>query len=145
MADYNERVAERIVNARERKGISAETLALRAGVSIKQMGRIESGKSIPRLSTIRKIADALDLTVVDIRPDLDVEERELRAQLDRIETEVAEMRKDQRKLIADLRVVLLEEFERGRAALELPRPGQAPASDAPPRRSSRAKGRRATG
>jgi transcriptional regulator with XRE-family HTH domain len=85
MADYNERVAERIVNARERKGMSAETLALRAGVSIKQMGRIESGKSIPRLSTIRKIADALDLTVVDIRPDLDVEERELRAQLDRIE------------------------------------------------------------
>jgi transcriptional regulator with XRE-family HTH domain len=70
---------------------------------------------------------------------------DLRARLDRIEAEVAAMRKDQRDLITDLRVVLLEEFARGRAALELPTPGQGPASGAPPRGSTRAKGRRATG
>jgi transcriptional regulator with XRE-family HTH domain len=139
-----------------------EEAASRAGVGYRQWQRWETGETMPHQSNLQQLARGLRIPIAEFydaeepdetrgeTPDLTgtfngTMPDELRDRLDRIEAAVAEMRKDQRKLIADLRVVLLEEFERGRAALELPRPGQAPASGAPPRRSSRAKGRRATG
>lgn len=85
MADYRKRTAERIIEARERQGLDREPLALRAGVSVKQLRRIERGQSNARLSTIRKIADALELQVTDLRPDLEAEEEALHAQLERME------------------------------------------------------------
>lgn len=110
MADYKERVAERIALTRERQGMSRETLAYKAGVSVKQLGRIEAGESDPRLSTVRKLADALDATVTDLRPDLEAEERELRDQLDRIETSI--------KALSRLVQPRLEEFENRLLELE---------------------------
>jgi transcriptional regulator with XRE-family HTH domain len=88
MADYRKRTAERIIEARERQGLDREPLALRAGISVKQLRRIERGQSNARLSTIRKIADALELQVTDLRPDLEAEEEVLHAQLERIEEKV---------------------------------------------------------
>lgn len=85
MADYQQRVADRIVQVREAAGYDREPFALRAGISVKQLRRIEQGKSNPRLGTVRKIAETAGVKITDIRPDLDEEEQEVRAQLDRIE------------------------------------------------------------
>lgn len=85
MADYQQRVADSIIRAREKAGYDREPFALRAGISVKQLRRIEQGKSSPRLGTIRKIADTAGVPITDIRPDLDEEEEAIRAQLDRIE------------------------------------------------------------
>lgn len=91
MADYQERVAERIVKAREAIGFDREPFALRAGISPKQLARIEAGKSNPRAATVRKIAEAAGVAITDLRPDLDEEEQRIRAQLDRIEEKLDEV------------------------------------------------------
>ena len=106
MADYQDRMRERIVQAREEKGYSPEELALRAGVSAKQIRRIESGESRnPHLSTVRAIAEATGKEVTWIRPDLEAEEAELQRQLDRIERML-------RLLLAEAGVDPGEELER---------------------------------
>lgn len=86
MSDYRQRLAERIVNTRERQGLSRETLALRSGVSVKQLKRIEDAESHPRLSTVAKLAHALEVEVIDLRPDLELDDDALVDQLHRIET-----------------------------------------------------------
>lgn len=92
MADYQDRMRERIVQAREEKGYSPEELALRAGLSARQVRRIEAGKSRnPHMSTVRAIADATGKDVTWIRPDLEAEEAELQQQLDSIEEKVDEI------------------------------------------------------
>lgn len=89
MADYQDRMRERITQAREEKGYSPEELALRAGLSAKQIRRIEAGDSRnPHLSTVRAIAEATGKDVTWIRPDLEAEEAELQQQLDRLETKL---------------------------------------------------------
>ena len=86
MADYEDRMRERIIQAREESGLSPEELALRAGLSAKQVRRIEKGQSRnPHMSTVRAIAEATGRDVTWIRPDLEAEEAELQAQLDRLE------------------------------------------------------------
>lgn len=91
MADYQHRVAENIIRAREQAGYDREPFALRAGISVKQLRRIEQGKSSPRLGTIRKIAETAGVKITDIRPDLDEEEEGVREQLDRIESALEEL------------------------------------------------------
>lgn len=84
MAD--ERMRERIQQARKEKGWSPEELALHADVSAKQVRRIEDGESNnPRLSTIRKIAEATGKEVTWLRPDLAAEQAEINARLEAIE------------------------------------------------------------
>jgi transcriptional regulator with XRE-family HTH domain len=91
MANYQQRVAENIIRAREQAGYDREPFALRAGISVKQLRRIEQGKSSPRLGTIRKIAETAGVKITDIRPDLDEEEEGVREQLDRIENALKEL------------------------------------------------------
>lgn len=98
MADYQQRVAERIIRAREQAGYDREPFALRAGISVKQLRRIEQGKSNPRLGTVRKIAETAGVAITDIRPDLDEEEQQIRAQLDRIEEKLDEILERLRRL-----------------------------------------------
>ncbi|MDQ3935357.1 MAG: helix-turn-helix domain-containing protein [Actinomycetota bacterium] len=88
MADYQQRVAERIVHHRERQGLSREALAYKAGMSVKQLRRIERGESDPRLSTVRRLADALDVEIPELRPDLEAEEQALQERLDAIDAKL---------------------------------------------------------
>lgn len=48
---------------RKAGGDSQESLAARAGITEKALNVIEQGKAIPRVSTIRKLADALSVPV----------------------------------------------------------------------------------
>lgn len=92
MVGFKQRLAERIIEAREAQGWDQRELAFRAKVSDKTIQRLEQAKvDNPRGSTLRKIAEATGREVPDLRPDMDTEERNLRDQLDRIERAVGEI------------------------------------------------------
>ncbi len=51
---------------REAKGYSLRTLADKVGMSYVALFRLESGETDPRLSTLRKLAKALNVTVAEL-------------------------------------------------------------------------------
>jgi len=51
---------------RERQGLSLRGLAVEAGVHYTSLVRLEGGKFDPRLSTLRKLAKALEVSVCDL-------------------------------------------------------------------------------
>jgi len=48
------------------RGLSRETLAAAAGVNGRTIEAMELGRNLPRPSTIRKVASALDVAIEDI-------------------------------------------------------------------------------
>ena len=51
---------------REGKGVSLRALKALSGVAVATLARIEAGDYDPRLSTLRRIATALDVTVAQL-------------------------------------------------------------------------------
>ena len=51
---------------RLRKGLSVRTLARRAGMSYTFLSNVENGKADPSLSTLRRLAKALGVTVCEL-------------------------------------------------------------------------------
>jgi transcriptional regulator with XRE-family HTH domain len=51
---------------REGKGVSLRALRQYSGVGVATLARIEAGGYDPRLSTLRRIAKALDVTVAEL-------------------------------------------------------------------------------
>ena len=75
MADDRRRLAERLTAAREGKGLSREGLAPGAEVTPKTIERIEEQKvDRPRGSTIRAIAEALEIEPTALRPPPEIED-----------------------------------------------------------------------
>ncbi|HEY9773519.1 MAG TPA: helix-turn-helix domain-containing protein [Planktothrix sp.] len=56
----------RVLDLRQRKGLSQETLADRTGVTRSYLGEIERGKANPTLSLMLKISGALDTALSDL-------------------------------------------------------------------------------
>lgn len=54
---------------REKLGFSVRGLAIEAGIHYVSLVRLENGKFDPRLSTLRKLAKALGVTVCDLIDD----------------------------------------------------------------------------
>jgi transcriptional regulator with XRE-family HTH domain len=52
--------------AREQRGVSQQVLAVQAGVTTATLGRLETGQSDPAWSTVRAIADALEISLRDL-------------------------------------------------------------------------------
>jgi len=64
----NETLGERIVRLRKARGWSARELGRRAGMGDAAISRIETGKvSEPRLATMTRLADALGVSVGELR------------------------------------------------------------------------------
>jgi len=60
-------IAKNIKKYREKKGISQDKLSKLAGVTLHTITKIESGvTSDPRIETVKKIADALGVSVDDL-------------------------------------------------------------------------------
>ena len=59
-------LAKRLKELRSEKGVSQEELAYRAEITLSQIARIETVKTNPTVSTIFKIARALDVPLSDI-------------------------------------------------------------------------------
>ena len=54
---------------RQERGLSLRELGVEAGVHAVSLVRLEAGKFDPRLSTLRKLAQALDVSVCDLIDD----------------------------------------------------------------------------
>lgn len=85
MDGYRERLAANIARERKRRGESPLDLAVAIGVDKRTVERWESGERDPQTKKLKALADHWDLDVGVLRPDLEAEERAVRAQLDRIE------------------------------------------------------------
>lgn len=80
-----ETIGDRIIAAREAKGLSREQLASRAEMSYSQLQRIEKGKHDPRKATLTMIGRALDMDPDELRQATPVEDPSTKARLDAIE------------------------------------------------------------
>ena len=56
----------RLIEVRTKQLLSQQLLAERAGLSVATVSRLERGLGSPRLSTIRKLADALKIDGQDL-------------------------------------------------------------------------------
>lgn len=63
-ADDIAKVINRLVEARVHQGLSQRDLAERCGLKQSAIARMESIKSVPRLDTVLKVADALGLEML---------------------------------------------------------------------------------
>lgn len=60
------RLAKRLKQLRAERGLTQAALAKRAGVTLSYVGRLEIGRHDPQLSTLRKLAKALKVTVAEL-------------------------------------------------------------------------------
>ncbi len=56
----------RLRQIRERKGVSLRALKKASSVAVSSLARYEAGQGDPQLSTLRKIAKALGVTVAEL-------------------------------------------------------------------------------
>ena len=59
------KTGERIKNIRKQKGISQKELGTRLGVSQQMIGQYETNTREPKIETLRKIANALEVKLSD--------------------------------------------------------------------------------
>lgn len=81
-----DRVGRKIRAARLKQGMEPRDLAYALNVNDRTLERWENGEVYPQLRNRKAVAEKLPtLTLDDLQPDLEAEERELRDQLDRLE------------------------------------------------------------
>jgi ribosome-binding protein aMBF1 (putative translation factor) len=81
-----ERVGRRIRAGRLHEGLEPRDLAYMLKIDPRTLERWENGEVYPQLRNRKALVEALPtITLDDLQPDLEAEERELRDQLDRIE------------------------------------------------------------
>lgn len=61
-------VGKRIQKLREIKGISQQDLAAKCNFEKSNMSRLEAGRVNPSLSTLEKVAKALEVNIVELFP-----------------------------------------------------------------------------
>ena len=59
-------IAERIKTARKAAGLTQNELGERMSVSGAAIGQYESGKRVPKVDTLQRIANALDIPITDL-------------------------------------------------------------------------------
>jgi transcriptional regulator with XRE-family HTH domain len=64
---------------REERGLSREALAFRSGVTTGSLARIELGQSSPAWATVREIAQALDVSIVELAVAVEKAEKQKRS------------------------------------------------------------------
>ena len=62
---YTEDVGNRIKQLRKEMGLSQEKLALKAGLDRTYLAGIESGKRNATITSLKKVVDALEITMKD--------------------------------------------------------------------------------
>jgi len=59
-------IGDRLKNLRIRRALTQRELAERAGLSTNALNRLELGKAEPHMSTLRKLAQALDVDPTEL-------------------------------------------------------------------------------
>lgn len=65
MADQEHGVATRLTEVRQTRGLSLRGLAERSGLSLNAISRIERGDSSPTVSSLQRLASALDVPLLE--------------------------------------------------------------------------------
>jgi transcriptional regulator with XRE-family HTH domain len=66
MSGISKVIGDRIRIIRNDKGLSIEKLAEKADINSTHLGRIERGEAIPKLDSIEKLVNALDITFEEL-------------------------------------------------------------------------------
>jgi len=67
MSNEKSTIGKNIKRYREKLGISQDKLSKLAGMTFHTIAKIESGATLdPRIETVKKIADALDVSIDDL-------------------------------------------------------------------------------
>ncbi len=64
--DPDPALAATLKRLREEREITQETLAYHAGLSVGTLGRIEVGRTAPSWDSVRRIIDALDVSLAEL-------------------------------------------------------------------------------
>ena len=67
-------LAELLKRLREERGVTQEQLAFDAGITSSALSRIERGLNNPRWTTLKRIAEALKVSLVDLATDIEMGE-----------------------------------------------------------------------
>ncbi len=102
-------VIDNIRRIRQGKGISQLRLSIFCGTSASYIGLMETYKNIPKLSTIERIAEALNVSVIDLFENYDakksakkaVQIKEDRKEIERKEKNRARLKKETLAKIGD--------------------------------------------
>ena len=73
MLDPQSGVAARLLDVRQARGLSLRALAAKSGLSINAIGKIERGDSSPTVSSLQRLASALDVPLIEffrVEPEL---------------------------------------------------------------------------
>ena len=65
MSDLRPAVGARLLEMRQERGLSLRALSDASGLSVNAIGRIERGENSPTVSTLQRLASALDVPLVD--------------------------------------------------------------------------------
>ena len=68
----HQNLGKRLKALRRRRGMTQSDLARRAGLSLGYLARLELGRHDPSLTTVRKLARALKVTVADLAGQLEI-------------------------------------------------------------------------
>ena len=66
MASATQRVAARLTELRQKRGLSQEALAAKARINRVTLARLERAMHPPNLDTLERIAQALSVTLADL-------------------------------------------------------------------------------
>lgn len=66
MSAMTNRLATRLKQLRAQQQITQAVLAKRAGVTLSYIGRLEIGRHDPQLSTLKKLAKALRVSITEL-------------------------------------------------------------------------------
>ena len=91
MEAYKERFAARLNAELIRRGEQPREMATALNIEPRTVERWAAGERFPQRRHLKAAADYLGVSVDELRPDLEAEERKLRDQLDRIEEKLDEV------------------------------------------------------
>ena len=95
-------IGKRIKSAREKKGLTQEQLAEQVNLSPMHISVIERGNKLPRLETLIKIANVLDVSADTLLQD--VVNNQIKLRTSEASNLIAQLsREDQRRVLAALR------------------------------------------
>lgn len=66
MLSISEKIGQKILNLRQQQGLLQRDLALKTGLPVRTIGRIERGDVDARISTLARIAEALGTSLKEI-------------------------------------------------------------------------------
>lgn len=119
MADYRQRMADRIQAEMDAQSLDFETLAHRAGVNARTIRRLVRQETHPKPVTLRRIATGLGLDPREFKPPVELEEEHL----ERIETQLDTLVAGQAQIMIGLATLVLAAGDQ-ELAQDLRREGQ---------------------